>query len=159
MRTADLVTAAVIALIGAIVISDAVRLGIGWGTDGPQSGFFPFWLAVLLIAISVVVFIQALLRSGARPFATRQQVVPVLKVLGPLAGFIVVTDPPGPWSGLGLYVAAALYLAFYMRWVGRHHWLTVIGLSVVVPVVAFVIFEQWFLVPMPKGPLEDWLGY
>ena len=75
------------------------------------------------------------------------------------AGFIVVTDPPGPWSGLGLYVAAALYLAFYMRWVGRHHWLTVIGLSVVVPVVAFVIFEQWFLVPMPKGPLEDWLGY
>ena len=80
-------------------------------------------------------------------------------MLGPLAGFIVITDPPGPWSGLGLYVAAGLYLAFYMRWVGRHHWLTVVGLAVVVPVIAFVVFEQWFLVPMPKGPLEDWLGY
>jgi hypothetical protein len=159
MRAADLITAVVLAGLGGVVLYDATRLGFGWGLEGPQSGFFPFWLAVLLIAISVVVFIQALLRSGARPFATRQQVVPVLKVLGPLAGFIVVTDPPGPWSGLGLYVAAALYLAFYMRWVGRHHWLTVIGLSVVVPVVAFVIFEQWFLVPMPKGPLEDWLGY
>jgi hypothetical protein len=26
-------------------------------------------------------------------------------------------------------------------------------------VVTFVTFELWFLVPMPKGPLESWLGY
>jgi hypothetical protein len=46
-----------------------------------------------------------------------------------------------------------------MRWVGRHRWLTVVLIAVVVPVAAFVVFERWFLVPMPKGPLEDWLGY
>jgi hypothetical protein len=159
MRAADLITAAVLAGLGGVVLYDAARLGFGWGIEGPQSGFFPFWLAVLLIGISVVVFVQALVRHGTTPFATRRQIGPVLKVLAPLAGFIVLTDPPGPWSGLGLYVAAAVYLAFYMRWVGRHRWLTVLGIAVVVPVLAFVIFEQWFLVPMPKGPLEDWLGY
>lgn len=159
MRAADLITAALLAGLGGVVLYDAVRLGFGWGLEGPESGFFPFWLAVLLIAISAIVFVQAYRRPTAKPFATRRQTVPVLKVLAPLAGFVVVTDPPGPWSGLGLYVAAALYLAFYMRWVGRHHWLTIVAIAVIVPVVAFVVFEQWFLVPMPKGPLEDWLGY
>jgi hypothetical protein len=82
-----------------------------------------------------------------------------LKVLAPLAGFVFVTDPPGPWSGLGLYVAAGLYLGFYMRWVGRHAWPGIAALSIAVPVIAFIIFETWFLVPMPKGPVEAWLGY
>ncbi len=159
MRAADVVTAAVLMLLGGVVLYDAARLGTGWSTDGPRSGFFPFWLATCLVAISVAIFIQALVRPSAKPFATRQRIVPVLKVVGPLTAFVVLTDPPGPWSGLGLYVAAAFYMGFYMRWVGRHHWLTVVAVSIVVPVVAFVIFEQWFLVPMPKGPLEDWLGY
>jgi putative tricarboxylic transport membrane protein len=159
MRAADLVVSAALALLGGVVIYDAARLGFGWGVEGPQSGFFPFWLAVLLLTMAVAIFVQALIRHQHRPFATRQQIVPVLKVLAPLAAFVVLTDPPGPGTGLGLYVASALYLGFYMRWVGRHRWLTIVAVAVVVPVVAFVIFEQWFLVPMPKGPVEDWLGY
>jgi hypothetical protein len=46
-----------------------------------------------------------------------------------------------------------------MRWVGRHSWLAVVGLGIAIPVVTFLIFEKWFLVPMPKGPVEAWLGY
>jgi putative tricarboxylic transport membrane protein len=65
----------------------------------------------------------------------------------------------GLMEWLGLYVASALYLGFYMRWVGRHSWILVVVLSVGIPIATFLIFEQWFLVPMPKGPLEDWLGY
>jgi hypothetical protein len=159
MRVADLVTAGFLILLGGVVLNDALRLGIGWGTDGPQSGFFPFWLATILITVSVAVFLQTLMAQGARPFTTREQLRPVLKVLVPVAAFIVVTDPPGPLPGLGLYVAAACYLAIYMRWVGRHDWRAVVGLAIVIPVVTFIIFERWFLVPMPKGPLEAWLGY
>ncbi|HSF06538.1 MAG TPA: tripartite tricarboxylate transporter TctB family protein [Methylomirabilota bacterium] len=159
MRVADLLTAAVLMGLGGLVIYDAARLGIGWGEEGPRSGFFPFWLAVLLSVVSLAIFVQALRRRSSKPFVTRAQLVPVLKVLVPIAAFVVVTDPPGPWSGLGLYVAAGIYMGFYMRWVGGHRWLAVAAVSVLVPVVAFLVFEQWFLVPMPKGPLEDWLGY
>ncbi len=60
---------------------------------------------------------------------------------------------------LGLYVSAALYIAVYMRWIGRHSWLAILGCALGTTVVAFLIFERWFLVPMPKGPLEFWLGY
>lgn len=159
MRTADLATAAVLMLLGGVVVYDALRLGIRWGLEGPGSGFFPFWLATLLIVCAVVLFVQALARGTGKVFATREQLVPVLKVVGPVLGFVVLTDPPGPWDGLGLYVAAAIYLAGYMRWVGGHGWRAVVALAVLVPVVTFVIFERWFLVPMPKGPIEHWLGY
>jgi hypothetical protein len=159
MRVADLVTAAVLMGLGGVVIHDAVRLGIGWGDEGPRSGFFPFWLAVLLVVCGAGIFAQAWQRQVTRAFARREQLIPVLKVIVPVALFITVTDPPGPADGLGLYVAAALYIAIYMRWVGRHRWTTVAVVAVVVPVLTFLIFERWFLVPMPKGPLEAWLGY
>ena len=159
MRIVNLVTAALLILLGSIVIYDALRLGIGWGYEGPGSGFFPFWLATLLAVVSAALFIEAWLDRSQKSFVTWERFVPVLKVLIPLAGFIVLTDPPGAWSGLGLYVAAGIYLGFYMRWVGRHGWGAVVALSIAVPVITFFIFETWFLVPMPKGPIEDWLGY
>jgi hypothetical protein len=159
MRAADIVTAALLMLLGGIVIYDALRLGIGWGIEGPKSGFFTFWLAALMVALSAAILLQSLMSGTKRSFVTNEQLVPVLKVLLPIAGFVILTDPPGPMPGLGLYVAGGLYLGLYMRWVGRHDWSLTAALSLSVPLVTFFIFEQWFLVPMPKGPLEAWLGY
>jgi putative tricarboxylic transport membrane protein len=153
MRTADLATVLVLMAGGALVIWDSLRLGIGWGTDGPKSGFFPFWLAVVMIAACVAIGIQALRRVRPLPFITREQLPPVAKTLLPAVGYVLVM----PW--VGLYVATAIYMAVYMRWIGRYGWLFVLLISVALPVATFVVFEQWFLVPMPKGPLETWLGY
>ena len=152
-RTADLVTAAVLLLVGLIVVGDSLRLGAGWGSDGPKSGFFPFWLGVLLLGVTAAIVVQAWRRGPGKAFVTREQLRPVLQVLWPATAMVAVTHV------VGLYVAAAMYLAFYMRWVGHHRWLTVILVAIAIPVVTFVVLEQWFLVPMPKGPLEAWLGY
>lgn len=153
MRTANLVTASLLVLLGGVVLSDAVRLGIGWGTDGPKSGFFPFWLATIMIVACAGIIMQAVRRPSPKPFVTREQLRPVLKVLWPATGMVLLTE------FLGLYVASALYLGFYMRWMGRHSRLAVIVLSLGIPLATFLIFERWFLVPLPKGPLEAWLGY
>ena len=153
MRVADLVTAALLMLIGGGVIADALRIGIGWGTDGPKSGFLPFWLGVLMMATCAAILIQAARRARAKAFVTREQLALVLKVLWPAVGLVVVMQ----W--LGLYVAAALYTGFYMRWIGRHSWLAVLAVAILFPLVTFFVFEKWFLVPMPKGPLEAWLGF
>jgi putative tricarboxylic transport membrane protein len=153
MRAADVTTAVVLFLLGAVVLVDAIRLGIGWGTDGPQSGFFPFWLAAVMMTACVAIAAHALRTASGTPFVTREQIAPVLKVLVPATAMVVATEL------VGLYVASTLYMGFYMRWIGRHRWLTVVALSVGIPLVIFVVFERWFLVPMPKGPLEAWLGY
>ena len=153
MKRAELITALVLMAFGGVVLFDAVRLGFGWGIDGPQSGFFPFWLGVILVTSCVVVAGQALRRPATTPFVTREQLQPVLAVLWPAAVMVLLTQ------FIGLYVASAIYLGFYMRWVGNHSWRAVVILAIGVPIATFVIFEQWFLVPMPKGPLEAWLGY
>ena len=114
MRTADFITALALMLLGGVVIFDAARIGIGWGTDGPKSGFFPFWLAVIMLAACVLILVQSISRGSPAPFVTRKQLGPVLKVLWPAAAAVALMQ------FVGLYVASALYMAFYMRWVGRH---------------------------------------
>jgi len=153
MRAADLTTAVVLMAGGLLVIWDSLRLGVGWGTDGPKSGFFPFWLGLVLIAACLVISTQASRRADRTPFIRPGAMTPVLKVLLPATGFVLSMH----W--LGLYVATTLYMAVYMRWIGRHAWLAVVALSVGFSVATFLVFETWFLVPMPKGPLEAWLGY
>jgi len=153
MRVADLITASLLILVGGVVLADAVRLGIGWGTDGPQSGFFPFWLALLLVGTCAAIMVQAGRSPSSKAFVTRGKLGPVLKVLLPALALVILMQ----W--LGLYVSAALYIAVYMRWIGRHSWPAVLACALGTAVLAFLIFDRWFLVPMPKGPLEAWLGY
>ena len=153
MRVADLVTALVVIALGSVVLVDALRLGIGWGSDGPKSGFFPFWLAVIMIAACLGILVQTLLRPNQRVFVDREAFGPVLKVFLPAAGMVLLIH------FVGLYVAAVIYMGLYMRWIGRHQWGMVTAVSIGVPLITFLVFEKWFLVPMPKGPLEAWLGY
>ena len=153
MALANAITAVVLMMLGGVVIFDALRLGTGWGTDGPKSGFFPFWLAVILVVTCALILVQALRERSSEPFVTRARLAPVLKVLVPATAAVALMQ------FVGLYVAAALYLGFYMRLVGRHTWFVVVAIAMLVPVVTFLVFETWFLVPMPKGPLEAWLGY
>jgi hypothetical protein len=153
MRAADLVTAAILMLLGMVVIVDAVRLGIGWGTDGPKSGFFPFWLGTLLVVTTALIIVHALRRRNAPAFVRREQLGSVLRVLAPATAFVVLTQL------IGLYVSGALYIAVSMRWTGRHRWLSTVSVAAGVVIAVFIVFERWFLVPMPKGPLEGWLGF
>jgi hypothetical protein len=157
MRRADLICAALLLALAAVVIWEGRRLGVGWSTDGPQPGFFVFYLGVSLGLGSAVVLGQALLVGDAplyrRRFLGAGQAAPVAKVLVPAALMVLLTH------FLGLYVAGGLYLATYMRWIGRHSWVLTVFLSVAIPVATFLVFEVWFLVPMPKGPLETYLGY
>jgi cell division protein FtsW (lipid II flippase) len=152
-RTIDLVTAGVLLVVGLVVVGDSLRLGAGWGSDGPQSGFFPFWLGTVLGLTACALLVQAWRRAATTRFVSRERLKPVLIVLVPAIGLVLLTHL------IGFYVASALYLGVYMRAVGAHRWSTVILLAVGIPVATFIIFEQWFLVPMPKGPLEAWLGY
>jgi putative tricarboxylic transport membrane protein len=155
MRAADAIMASLLLALGLLVLSSAVRMGIGWGSDGPESGFVPFWLAIVLVLCCGWIIVRALRRREAavRRFATREQLVCVLKVLLPATAMIVAT----PF--LGLYLAGTLYMSAYMRLVGKHSWALSVALPVAMTLAVFFVFERWFLVPLPKGPIEAWLGY
>ncbi len=122
MRAADLVTAALLIAVGLLALGDAIRLGIGWGTDGPKSGFFPFWLAVIMIAACLAIVGQTLWRGDRPPFIKREAVGPVLTVLGPATAFVLLLTGVAPTLGpqlTGLLAPFPLYAAILA--VFAHH--------------------------------------
>src|ERR1700675_4221540 len=90
MRSAELVTASVLMFLGGIVLFDAVRLGFGWGPDGPRSGFFPFWLALIMVVVCVAIMVQAASSAQGKSFVSREQLGPVLKGLWPALAFVAL---------------------------------------------------------------------
>ena len=151
-RHVEMGVAAFILALGAITIGGSLQVGIGWGAEGPRSGFFPFWVGVLIVLTSAVNFAKAFAISDGKLFAEWGQLGQVLRVVWPTALYVAVI----PW--IGMYVASVLLIAGFMRWIGRYGWLLTLTISLGLPVLAYVTFEKWFLVPLPKGPLEDLLG-
>jgi hypothetical protein len=86
-------------------------------------------------------------------FVEKGQLVSVLRVLIPTAIFV------GLIPYLGLYVSGALFIAAFMMWIGKYNLLWAIPVSVGVPLFLFVLFEIWFLITLPKGPVENALGF
>ncbi|HXF82545.1 MAG TPA: tripartite tricarboxylate transporter TctB family protein [bacterium] len=158
MRTAETVFAAFLLLAAGILLREALRLPIAWTAIGPGVGFFPFWLAVGVSLQAVIVLVRSLRAPAppagrAAPFIEREAFKPLLIAFLPMVAVI------GTLHYLGLYLGGALYLAGYMLFVGRHHGLTVAAVAILIPLALFFIFERWFLMPMPKGLLLEYLLY
>ena len=137
-----------------IVIGGALQVGIGWGTEGPKAGFVPFYVGLLILGSSVVNFGTLLAeRSDHRLFAEWGQLGKVMSVLVPTAIYVALV----PW--IGIYTASTLLIALFMRWLGSYGWGLVAAIALGVPLVIFVVFEKWFLLPLPKGPIEALLGF
>ena len=153
-RAAELGVAGLFFLVGAIVIYDSVRLGARWAADGPQPGYFPFYLGVIICLASLINAIGSLALRGPRnrPFVEVGQLRLVLSVLVPSAVFV------GLVSWIGIYVSAILYIGVFMRWLGKYPWWKLVAVAFGVAITFYLIFEMWFKVPLPKGPIEAWLG-
>ena len=151
----DLTVAVLVFMIGATVGYESYRLGASWGSDGPQAGYFPFYIGLLICVCSAVVFVQSYIKlaTDRRVFVTAGQFKQVLVILLPSTVYVLGVQL------IGIYVPSALFIGLFMKLVGKYNWLrsTVVGLGV--SVSAFVLFEIWFKIPLPKGPLERLIGY
>lgn len=154
-RGPELAVSALLMLIAALVIKDSVRVGTGWADDGPRAGYFPFYIGLLLLASGATVFLSTLLTWGKNhaAFAQREQLATVFAMLIPMTVYIIAMV----W--LGIYLPSTLLIGFFMRRHGKFGWLPTVSVSLTVPLAFFIVFERWFLVPLPKGPIENLLGF
>ena len=154
-KSAEIGVAAFIFLLGAIVIYDSARLGIGWQeVHGPRPGYFPFYIGMIMCVASLVNLVIALIvpREHNRTFVEVGQLKMVLAVLLPTAVFA------GAVTWIGVYTSAVLFIGFFMRWLGKYSWWKVVVVGLGTAVLFYLVFEIWFKVPLPKGPLENLLG-
>ncbi|MDF2763178.1 MAG: hypothetical protein K0S81_156 [Rhodospirillales bacterium] len=154
-RLMEIVVALIIMAFGGLVIWDSIRLGWRWGLEGPQAGYFPFRVGVLIVLSSAVTLAIALFRRRreAGVFVRRHELMRVVRVLIPSAIFVFLI------GYIGIYIAMAFFIAFFMWWHGRFPILKSAPVAILVPLGLFFMFELWFLIPLPKGPIEEWLGF
>ena len=156
-RSMDIVVALIFLGLCAIVIYDSRRLGIGWREgEGPAPGYFPFYIAITMAAASLINLARAVAGNEAdarEAFVSKPAFSRVMQVLVPTIGYVALIQY------LGIYVASALFIMGFMLVFGREGILRTVLVGVGVPLALFLMFERWFLVPLPKGPLEALLGF
>ena len=159
VRVWESVVAVCFLVFGSVVVWDSRRLGASWGSDGPEAGYFPFYIGLFIIISAGITLVRGLASgaSGREPFVEWHQLRMVLIVLVPSAFYVGLIS--NPVYSLGIYEASALFIAAFMRVLGKYSWVKVAAVSIGTMVAFFVMFEIWFQVPLPKGPLEAAFGY
>jgi hypothetical protein len=153
-RWPEVLMAAFLFALAVLVIVDSMRVGAGWGDDGPKSGYFPFYIGLMLAGASGWIIVSQLRRwnRDRTLFAERQQLRLVMAVFVPMVVYVALI------FAIGIYIASALLIGYFMLRYGRYSWVKTLPVSVGVPLFFFLVFERWFLVLLPKGPIERLLG-
>lgn len=155
-RWPELLVALFLIVTGIIVVVDSVRVGIGWEEgEGPRAGYFPFYIGCILLVSSGWILFGAVMKfRRAQPqFATWTELRSVMQMLVPLTIYVIAV------VFLGIYLSSLVLIGFFMKVHGKFGWVATVLTSIAVPLSAFLLFERWFLVPLPKGPIELMLGF
>jgi len=157
MRWMELVVAAFFAGIGLLVVIDSFRTGYQWTSDGPQPGYFPFYIGCTLIVGAIVVAVQTLLgwkkSENVEPFVTFSQLRLMMTILIPTSLFVLGVVL------IGFYVSSVFFISSFMVWQGKYSHLKSALVGLCVSGALFLLFDVWFLLPLPKGPIETFFGY
>jgi len=157
VRAWEAIVAAIFLVFGAVVVFDSRRLGAQWGSDGPQAGYFPFYIGIIIIIASTVNLVSALMKPGRESFVSWGQLKMVVIVMVPYAVYVALIA--NPLYSFGFYEASVIFIAGFMRYLGKYRWPKIALVSIGTMVAFFLMFEVWFKVPLPKGPIEALFGF
>ena len=155
MRRAEIITAAVLAILSVLLMIKSAEVPIGWNsaTGGPSTGTFPFWLSFGMLASSIWIFVRGLRgvtpqSRSSEPFMDSLTLKLFVFTAGSLFLMILAIH------FIGVYFAIPLFFIFYMRFMGRHSWITTGVITLSVPIFLFLFFEIALQITLPKGFTE-----
>jgi len=155
VRVMDIITALLFVAVGLVVMIGSLKLGASWGADGPEAGYFPFYISLIILLSSTVTLYQAAIvnkKKKTESFVDSEPLKQVMAVLLPAIVFVLGVQL------IGIYVASAIYIAIFMVWLGKYPIWKAVVVSVGVSAALYLMFEYWFQVPLPHGswfnPLE-----
>ena len=155
VRAMDIITSTLFLVLGVVVMVGSLKLGASWGSDGPEPGYFPFYISLIFMLSSTVTLYQAAVVDKNKKkvsFVDRESFKQVMAVLLPAIVFVLGVQL------IGIYVSSVIYIAVFMVWLGKYPIWKAIAVSVGVSVALYLMFEFWFQVPLPHGswinPLE-----
>ena len=151
MRTGEIVTASILALFSVYLMWKSAELPIGYiSGQGPGGGAWPFWLSAIMLAACGLIAVNGWRRTSP-PSKSDDRLLDaygwrVLMLVG--GGIVVFVALIGIIS---MYGAIAIFLFYYMRFLGRHGWALTLTISLTVPIAFFFFFEGAMRITMPTG--------
>ncbi|MFC0201109.1 tripartite tricarboxylate transporter TctB family protein [Paracoccus rhizosphaerae] len=161
---AEIGTALVTGAVGATAAIGATSLGYGWEESGPQPGYFPFYVGLILIAASIWNLVSAVAAhrqasadasaggEAEEPFLGREHLDRIGRFMGAMVVFVIAT------LFLGIYVGSTGYIAYSAWRQGKYRPISALAMGAGFAVSLYVIFEVIFRIPLLKGPIEPLLG-
>lgn len=118
--------------------------------EGPGGGFWPFWLSFVMVLCCVWIIVNWVRRASppsraTGPFLDAYGIKMLIMVGGGVAAFIALS------SIISMYFAMALFLIYYLKFLGRHPWKLTMAVALVTPVAMFFFFDVAMTLPLPKG--------
>ena len=154
MRRAEIITAALMAGLSLYLMFNSMELPIGWiPGEGPGGGFWPFWLAACMFGSTIWVAINWFRRSSPpsqseEPYLDSYAMKMFILVGGGVTGMIGLVEI------IGMHLAAAVFLIYYIRFLGGHSWKVTLGIAVPTPVVTFLFFDIALRKFLPTGLMD-----
>ncbi len=154
-RGLEIATALATMLFGGVIMKGAVEYNIGWSDRGPEPGYFPFWIGLIIVLGSLVNLYRGIRdgsAQGGQSAISTAQLRRIAAFVLPMLAFLILT------MVVGLYVAMMLYLFGVMWWQGGYRIVPSLAVSIGSAAAIFILFERMLKVPLLKGPLENFLG-
>jgi putative tricarboxylic transport membrane protein len=124
--------------------------------SGPQEGFFPLVIAIIIIGLSLLLIIQSvLLRDQEKEdvSATKEGKTHLSRVLS----YIIATLLYGIlMESIGFLIGSALLLVFILKVVEKRSWKVTIVLGLASVLISYILFDYFLGVPLPKGLINAW---
>ena len=155
----------------AIVVSGAINLWNAVRQDVPD-GLFAEWsqlYQVMLVVVPTTIYAVAMANNAAAISLLLCVIIAwSMQKLGRVGWPVIAIAAIGipallytwiadllPENLFGLYAASAIFIAWFMRALGKYRWPMVAAVSIGTPMLVYIVFETYFLVPLPKGRVDD----
>ena len=151
MRNGEIVTAGVLALFSIYLMWKSAELPIGYIPDrGPGGGAWPFWLSAIMLICCVMIAFNWW-RKTSPPSRSEEPFLDSFgwRMVGFVGGGVIVFVALIPI--ISMYGAIAVFLLYYLRFLGRHSWTLSLTLSLTTPLIFFFFFEGAMRITMPTG--------
>ena len=134
-----------------IIIAECFRLGFGWEPQqGPQAGYVPFYLAMLMLLSSAFIFYLGLRTEKKEDdnfFVNKEGMMEAGRIAITSLLFTVI------FVFAGSYFAMIIFSPIFVKWLGKHSWKATIAFTIIITLTIYFGMEVGLKIPLPRSPL------
>lgn len=149
MHRADRIIGLLFLCFGAYLVISSREFAY-WQDFGPGTGYFPFWLGVMLIILSVILLVQVFFSHKTKKEKgfgfDKGSMYPCAALIGMFVCFLLMEH-------LGFILPVVLFVLVFMEILEPKKWMLHAGVAVSTGLILYFVFSYWMGIPFPTGVL------